>query len=331
MLSFGPVWGRKTALSVEFPSCLVQAGPCRHQGLAGSYFASHLAAMHSAKDSAVAPSAAMADGDATQLAIPPVPTLISTVGVPGAEGSLGDVVRRLRLLKDIRALINRKGFSANLKVLNTATSDDFMEAKTALRALPLSTSDVPGTEGRKTTRRFDGHNNNLLFSAATFLNTPNFADTYNPLILQLHEGPGKHSHLSISSASQPAVSDTAQEITRAEPRVLSLERMHQIIAEDPRARNDFFLLMTELQYRYIVALEPLHVGRLTLARPTAVTDDDVAYSLQASVALGTIDTQTPFEGQGRGSGHNHGKSVPVSANAPSEDATQLFDCIPAVR
>ena len=98
---------------------------------------------------------------------------------------LGDVVRRLRLLKGTKAAIGRKGFSADLKALATATADDFMEAmniarpresittavarpdmpakvKTALRTLLLSTSDVPGTEGRKTALRFDGHGKPLL-------------------------------------------------------------------------------------------------------------------------------------------------------------------------
>ena len=84
----------------------------------------------------------------------------------------GDVVRRMRLLKGARAAIGRKGFTADLKMLASATSEEFMEAmniagpretissacgrpdmpakvKTALRTLLLSTSDVPGTEGRK--------------------------------------------------------------------------------------------------------------------------------------------------------------------------------------
>ena len=99
------------------------------------------------------------------------------------------------------------------------------KVKTALRTLLLSTSDVPGTEGRKTQLRFNGHGNNLLFGAASFFATPNFADTYSPLVLLLHEGPGKDSHLSTSGEAQPAAN-----ITRAQPPMPSLERMHQIVA-----------------------------------------------------------------------------------------------------
>eukprot|EP00969_Alexandrium_andersonii_P216641 9568834-Alexandrium_andersonii.AAC.1 len=86
---------------------------------------------------------------------------------------LGDVVRRMRLLRGTRAAIGRRGFAADLRTIASATAEDFMEAmniagpkdsigaasanpnmpttvKTALRTLLLSTSDVPGTEGRKT-------------------------------------------------------------------------------------------------------------------------------------------------------------------------------------
>ena len=132
------------------------------------------------------------------------------------------------------------------------------KVKTALRTLLLSTSDVPGTEGRKTALRFDGHGNNLKFGASSFFVTPNFADTYSPLVLQLHEGPGKRSHLDIRGAKVVRASG----ITGAEPIMPPLERMHQIEAADPRAQAKFFLLMTERHYRFLIGLERLHIGRM---------------------------------------------------------------------
>ena len=39
---------------------------------------------------------------------------------------LGDVVRRMRLLKGVRAAIGRKGFDADLKVLASATSEELV-------------------------------------------------------------------------------------------------------------------------------------------------------------------------------------------------------------
>ena len=58
----------------------------------------------------------------------------------------------------------------------------------------------------------------------------------------------------------------------------SLEKMHQLGAKDPRAQAKFFLLMTELHYRYIIGLERLHIGRLTLARPMLPLQDQVLAS-----------------------------------------------------
>ena len=166
----------------------------------------------------------------------------------------------------IGSAISRPGMPANFK--------------TALRTLLLSTSDVPGTEGRKTALRFNGHGNNLKFGAASFFVTPNFADTYSPLVLQLHEGPGKRSHLDLRGGAVARAYGASQPVGRdlqsPAPTMPSLERMHQIVAADPRAQAKFFLLMTELHYRYIIGLERLHVGRTALARQALSTEDEVS-------------------------------------------------------
>ena len=256
---------------------------------------------------------------------------------------LGDVVRRMRLLKGIRAAIGRKGFSADLKAIASAGSADFLLAmnlaksnetigtacarsdmpdkvKTALRTLLLSTSDVAWTEGRNTTLRFNGHASNLLFGGPSFFVTPNFADTYNPIVKLLHDGPSGNQHLGIGSAPQPAVAlhssartgSVTQPVsegflTAAEPRMPPLRRMHEIVAADPRAQAKFFLLMSELHYRYIIGIERLHIGRHTLAKPRCAAEDECAASLQPCIAPGTISLQAPLEAQGRGFAHGHGK------------------------
>eukprot|EP00972_Heterocapsa_arctica_P102294 15072284-Heterocapsa_arctica.AAC.1 len=65
--------------------------------------------------------------------------------------------------------------------------------------------------------------------------------------------------------------------------------------------------MSELHYRYIIGVERLHIGRLTLARPLRPVHDEVAASLQPCVTPGTTDLQAPLEAQGRGFTHGHGK------------------------
>ena len=262
----------------------------------------------------------------------------SRFNTPELVAVMGDVIRRLRLLKGTRASVQRSGFDSDVKALASASLDDFMTAtniakpnesiataasrsdmpakvKTALRTLLLSTSDVPGTEGRKTQLRYNGHAANVFFGAPSFFTTPNFADTYNALVLQLHQGPPDGSHLNINGSIGPAQLDASDgasqpvlpDIAQAEPPMPSLERMHQIVAEDPRAQAKFFLLMTELHYRYIIGVERLRIGRLRLAAPREPHHDEVAATLQPCVAPGTTDVQAPFEGQGRGFVHGHGK------------------------
>ena len=255
-----------------------------------------------------------------------VPASKSRFNTPEIIAVLGDVIRRMRLLRGTKAAIGRKGFDADLKALASATSEEFMAAmniagpresigsassrtdmppkiRTALRTLLLSTSDVPGTEGRKRRLRFNGYANNLLWGAPSFFATPNFADTYNPLVKLLHDGPDKNSHIEMNSNSRFLACVT--------PCMPSLRRMREIVAADPRAQAKFFLLMSELHYRYIVGVDRLHIGRAILARPQTAVQDEVAASLQPCLAPGTTDVQVPLEAQGRGFTHGHGKGHSV--------------------
>ena len=101
--------------------------------------------------------------------------------------------------------------------------------------MPLSTSDVPGTEGRETALRFDKHGNKLKFGASRFFVIPNFADTGRFLVVQFQGGPGKRGHLDIRGANVVRSSG----MTGVEPSMSPRERLHQIEAADPRAQATF--------------------------------------------------------------------------------------------
>ena len=126
-------------------------------------------------------------------------------------------------------------------------------------------------------------------------------------------------------ASQPAADGASQPAARAgssdvpepeplrgylastEPRMRSLRRMHEIVAASPRAQAKFFLLMSELHYRFNIGVERLHIGRTKLAEPLRPVRDHAASSFQPSISPGTTDVQAPLEAQGRGFTHAHGK------------------------
>ena len=120
----------------------------------------------------------------------------------------------------------------------------------------------------------------------------------------LHDGPSKESHIDAGSSLRGYLASS-------EPRMPSLRRMHEIVAADPRAQAKFFLLMSELHYRFILGVERLHIGRTTLARPMRPVQDEVASSLQPCIAPGTTDVQAPLEAQGRGFTHAHAKGHSV--------------------
>ena len=65
--------------------------------------------------------------------------------------------------------------------------------------------------------------------------------------------------------------------------------------------------MSELHYRFIIGIERLHIGRVTLARPQQPRQDFAAFALQPSVCQSTTDVYTPLEAQSLGLSHTHGK------------------------
>ena len=216
---------------------------------------------------------------------------------PEIVAVLGDVRRRLALLRGTRLALQRHGFSKDLKTIANATVEDYETAlgiagpresiigalghkelpasvKTALRTLLLSTSDVPGTEGHKVAMRHNGHANNLFFGAASYFCTPNFADNYSPLMKILHDGPDSRDHLRSLRPEAPQESEGAAEplasarppfMLRAEPTMPTLEKMHQLTAANPRAQAKFFLLKVELHNRFLLGIEKMHIGRRILA------------------------------------------------------------------
>ena len=150
------------------------------------------------------------------------------------------------------------------------------KVKTALMTLLLSTSDVPGTVGRETELRFDGHGNNCKFGPSSFFVMPSFADTYSLVVVQIHEGRGNWRRLDIRGGKVVRASG----IKGAERIMPLLEHMHHIGAADSRARAEFFLLMTELYYRLLIDQEYVHIGCTVLTQQGVTTHNEVAAWLQ---------------------------------------------------
>ena len=109
---------------------------------------------------------------------------------PEIVAVLGDVRRRLALLRGTRAATQRRGYKKDLQTICETTPADYEVAlglagpkdsilgslghkempaavNTALRLLLMSTSEVPGADGRKVSLRHDGRGGHLCSGAAT--------------------------------------------------------------------------------------------------------------------------------------------------------------------
>ena len=180
----------------------------------------------------------------------------------------GDTLRRLLLFRGTRMALKRKGFQKDVKLIANAKTEQCiaalqssagqpgdvrnanmealshnekiaLELRTAFQQVLISTKDVPQTDGYKKNQRHESHNLNVTEGALVVFATFNFADTYSPLLFQLvRGGPGG----SVEFIGE----DIACHLTDDDPKMPSLQQMHQLIAQSPRAQAKFFLLADDL-------------------------------------------------------------------------------------
>ena len=176
----------------------------------------------------------------------------------------GDTLRRLLLFRGTRMALKRRGFQKDVKLIANSTpeqcvsalklsdgqSDNMrlrnaniealanneniaLELRTALRQVLISTKEVPLTDGYKRNLRHESHNLNITEGALVVFATFNFADTYSPLLFQLVRGGPEGSAEHIGN-------DIVCHLTDDAPNMPSLQQMHQLIAQSPRAQAKFW-------------------------------------------------------------------------------------------
>jgi hypothetical protein len=101
------------------------------------------------------------------------------------------------------------------------------ELATALRQVLISTKEVPLTDGYRRGLRHEGHNYNVTFGTLAVFATFNFADNYSPVLFQLLDG------------EDQLLDNIPFHLTDDAPNLPTLEKMHQLIAQSPRAQAKF--------------------------------------------------------------------------------------------
>ena len=238
--------------------------------------------------------------------------------------------------------LKRKGFQKDVKLIANSTSEQCiaalkssagqpgevrnanmealsnnekiaLELRTALRQVLISTKDVPLTDGYKRNLRHESHNLNIAEGALAVFATFNFADNYAPLLFQLVRGGPDGTVEHIGEDIQCRLTDDA-------PNMPSLQQMHQLIAQSPRAQAKFFLLMDDIADIYFMGMDSSFIGRHHVQKTFhhRHIEDQLASTAIPSLGGYGVAELEPFESQERGFEHGHRKKYAIPKSKEDE-------------
>ena len=243
--------------------------------------------------------------------------------------------------------LKRKGFQKDVKLIANSTSEQCiaalkssagqpgevrnanmealsnnekiaLELRTALRQVLISTKDVPLTDGYKRNLRHESHNLNIAEGALAVFATFNFADNYAPLLFQLVRGgpDGSVEHIG---------EDIVCSLTDDAPNMPSLQQMHQLIAQSPRAQAKFFLLMDDIADIYFMGMDSSFIGRHHVQETFhhRHREDQLASTAIPSLGGYGVAELEPFESQERGFQHGHRKKYAIPKSKEGEIIEQF--------
>ena len=100
---------------------------------------------------------------------------------------------------------------------------------------------------------------NVAFGSLVIFATYNFADGYSPVLFQLLKQDEEASEPVFVSAEQPA--ELRFELSPEAPEMPTLQTMHKLIAQSPRAQSEFFVLMGDIVDIYLKGFDHSFYGR----------------------------------------------------------------------
>ena len=259
----------------------------------------------------------------------------------------GDTLRRLLMFRGTRIAFKRKGYQKDVALIAKASSEMCREAyenlirpggdrdgcrvsaaapnlnaerlvgheavpkelQTALRQMLISTKDVPFTDGSKRSLRHEGHALNIAYGSLVVFATYNFADGYSPVLFQLlKQGEEASGPVSVS-AEQPA--ELRFDLSPEAPDMPTLQNMHKLIAQSPRAQSKFFLLMDDIVDIYLMGFDHSLYGRHHVRQSFHQSAREDTFASTAVPALGGygIAGLEGMESQERGFQHGHRKNT----------------------
>ena len=115
------------------------------------------------------------------------------------------------------------------------------------------------------------------------------------------------------------------DLSAEQPDMPSLHRMHQLIAQSPRAQVQFFKLMDDIADIYFMGIDGSSIGRHKVPQRFShhLQEDRFACTCMPSLAGYGIAELEPFESQARGFQHGHRKVYKIPATREQE-VVRLF-------
>ena len=257
----------------------------------------------------------------------------------------GDTLRRLLMFRGTRVAFKRRGLQKDVATIAKATSEMCCEAyeslfvhaggehrsrnlnaerlardehvpkelQTAIRQMLISTKDVPFTDGSKRNLRHEGHNLNVTYGSLVVFATFNYADAYSPVLLQLLD------------AQEEIIGDIQFHLADDAPAMPTLQQMHRLIAQSPRAQAKFFLLMDDIADIYLMGMDFSFIGRHHVQQSFHHSSREDTFASTAIPSLGGygIAELEPFESQERGFQHGHRKKYAIPRTRERE-VIELF-------
>ena len=189
-----------------------------------------------------------------------------------------DTVRKLEVLQSTKGFFAKHAqtFAQDLRLIAKATDKDFEQFQANLRAsergasvpaliaaakqqkmpgvqkvlqhLLMHTTNVAMTEGNKMTIRHRGQAMNLRFGPFSSFFTTNFADTYNPLTVVLHQGAGE------------PLGKRSLDIRQDSPPMPTSQDMHKMVAAHPMTQANLFMLLDALTHQHLLCVRNVFLG-----------------------------------------------------------------------
>ena len=242
-----------------------------------------------------------------------------------------DTVRKLQVLQSTKGFFMKhaKTFAQDLRVIAKATDKDFEVFQANLRkdamqgasipalisaakqqAMPgvqkvlqhflMHTTNVAMTEGNKMAIRHIGQAMNLRFGPFSSFFTTNFADTYNPLTVVLHQGAGD------------PLGSRLIDIRQDSPPMPTSQEMHKMVAAHPMTQANLFLLLDALTHQHLLCVRNVFLGHQKYDpsshwRQEPSTEDGFASTGDVGIAGLARGLVKALEAQGRGFAHGHEK------------------------